>query len=314
MDQAFLDLLVDRLPDLEPGRPFDEAAMRYAGYYGINFSNHACQHLGRIRVDRFHLAVQVWRPARPRGSLIILHGYYDHMGLYGHIISWALQHDLAVLAFDLPGHGLSSGERASIDCFTQYQAALDGVLAHAADWELPAPWHLIGQSTGGAILIDRLLHGPLPEQLGETILMAPLVRPRQWGMSQMSLRLLGGFVQQLGRRFTDNSNDRDFLDFIRERDPLQPQVLPVAWVQALEKWIPRIESASPVAYRPLVVQGKKDGTVDWQHNIRVLEQKFDVPEVFYLDQARHHLVNEGKALRQQYLAWLAQRLGLAVTG
>jgi alpha-beta hydrolase superfamily lysophospholipase len=127
------------------------------------------------------------------------------------------------------------------------------------------------------------------------------------------LRLLGGFVQQLGRRFTDNSNDQDFLAFIRERDPLQPQVLPVAWVQALEKWIPRIESASPVAYRPLIVQGKKDGTVDWQHNIKVLEQKFDQPEVFYLKNARHHLVNEGESLRQQYLAWLGQRLGLAVT-
>ena len=77
----------------------------------------------------------------------------------------------------------------------------------------------------------------------------------------MGLKLLGGFVQQLGRRFTDNSTDEAFLEFIRSRDPLQPQVLPVAWVQALERWIPRIESAAAVEHQPLIIQGQEDGTV-----------------------------------------------------
>lgn len=309
MDQAFLTSFVDQLPNLEPGRAVDAAARRYAGYYGIDFSERSEQHLGRIEVDGFSVAVQIWKPPVARGTLLILHGYYDHMGLYRHLIEWALQQNFAVLAFDLPGHGLSSGERASIDCFTRYQKVLDGVLEQAKLWALPAPWHMLGQSTGGAILIDRLLHGPLPHELGETILMAPLVRPRQWGFSQMGLRLLGGFVQQLGRKFTDNSSDQAFLDFIRTHDPLQPQVLPVAWVQALEQWIPRIESASSVAHTPLIIQGQDDGTVDWQHNIKVLESKFAAPDMLYLPKARHHLANEHQRLRKQYLEWLAPRLG-----
>ncbi|MFN3582023.1 MAG: alpha/beta hydrolase [Pseudomonas sp.] len=308
MDQDFLNVLVEQMPGLEPGRAIDDAARRYAGYYGIDFSDHAPQHLGRIDVDEFSVAVQVWLPPQARGTLVILHGYYDHMGLYRHLISWALQQGLAVLAFDLPGHGLSSGERASIDCFLSYQRVLDEVLIHAAAWQLPAPWHLLGQSTGGAILIDKLLHGPLPDELGRTILMAPLIRPRQWGVSQFSLRLLGGFVEQLGRRFTDNSNDQAFLDFIRERDPLQSQVLPVAWVQALERWIPRIESADISSHSPLIIQGQMDRTVDWQHNIRVLEDKFSNPEVFFLPNAKHHLANEGELMRREYLAWLGSQL------
>lgn len=309
MDQAFLNTLVEQLPELEPGQPFNPAARQYAAYYGIDFSKEVDQHLGRISVDEFDLAVQVWRPSAPRGTLVLLHGYYDHMGLYQHLIRWALKQRLAVLAFDLPGHGLSSGERASIDCFLRYQQVLDGVIEQGRLWKLPAPWHFLGQSTGGAILIDRLLHGPMPDQAGQTILMAPLVRPRQWGVSQFSLKLLGGFIQQLGRRFTDNSTDVDFLEFIRQHDPLQAQVLPVAWVQALDKWIPRIETAVPAAHRPLVVQGQADGTVDWQHNIKVLQDKFDAPELFYLPQARHHLANEKARLRGQYLDWLGDRLG-----
>ncbi|NLY57685.1 MAG: alpha/beta hydrolase [Gammaproteobacteria bacterium] len=309
MDQTFFDRLAAQLPYLEVGRPFDAQAQQYAAYYGIDFSTEVQQHLGHIQVEDFTLAVQVWRPTTPRGTLIILHGYYDHMGLYRHLIRWALEQRLAVMAFDLPGHGLSSGERASIDCFLRYQQVLDGIIEQARLWQLPAPWHFLGQSTGGAILIDRLLHGEVPEQQGETILMAPLVRPKQWGVSQFSLKLLGGFIQQLNRRFTDNSTDQDFLDFIRQHDPLQPQVLPVAWVQALDKWIPHIEAAVPAAHRPLVVQGQADGTVDWQHNIKVLQEKFDSPDLFYLPEARHHLANETPVFRQRYLDWLGERLG-----
>lgn len=308
MDQAFFSSLAERLPALDPGLATDEAARRYAGYYGIDFRDRAQQHLGRIDVDGFSVATQIWKPPVARGTLLILHGYYDHMGLYRHLIQWALEQHYAVLAFDLPGHGLSSGERASIDCFLRYQKVLDGILEQALRWKLPAPWHMLGQSTGGAILIDRLLHGPLPAELGQTVLMAPLVRPKQWAFSQMGLKLFGGFVQQLSRRFTDNSTDQAFLDFIRSQDPLQPQVLPVAWVQALERWIPRIESAASVAHRPLIIQGQEDGTVDWQHNLQVLESKFTRPDTFYLPTARHHLANEHQTLRQQYLDWLAPRL------
>ena len=57
-------------------------------------------------------------------SLLILHGYYDHVGLYRHVVEWGLRMGFAVLACDLPGHGLSSGARASINEFVEYQAVL----------------------------------------------------------------------------------------------------------------------------------------------------------------------------------------------
>ena len=109
MDQTFFDRLAAQLPYLEVGRPFDAQAQQYAAYYGIDFSTEVQQHLGHIQVEDFTLAVQVWRPSTPRGTLIILHGYYDHMGLYRHLISWARDQRLAVMAFDLTGHGLSNG-------------------------------------------------------------------------------------------------------------------------------------------------------------------------------------------------------------
>ena len=285
-------------------------AQAYQRYYGLDLPQHGAvqRRLGRFHCAGLELVAQLWLPPQPQATLILLHGYYDHTGLYRHVIDWALGLNLAVLTCDLPGHGLSAGARASIDDFATYQQTLQALFAEAASLDLPQPWHLCGQSTGGAILLDYLLLGePRPEP-GATILLAPLVRPRAWGLSKLSYHLLGPFKTEIPRRFSENSTDAEFLDFLQHRDPLQPRTLPTAWVGALARWIPRIEKAPRSVQQPLVVQGEDDMTVDWRHNLQVLQDKFDRPEILRLPGARHHLVNEREALRRQYFAFLSERL------
>ena len=263
--------------------------------------------LGSLAAGDYQLAVQGWWPPEPRGSVLLLHGYYDHMGLYGHVVDWALSRQFAVLACDLPGHGLSSGARASINDFAEYQSALVALIDEARRLELPRPWHLLGQSTGGAILLDYLLRGNPAPEVGETVLLAPLVRPHAWRQGLWTYRLVKPFVRALPRRFSVNSGDPAFLDFLQQ-DGLQPRELPAQWVGALARWIPQLEAAAPSTRTPLVIQGEQDFTVDWRHNLGVLEAKFARPEVLRLPEARHHLVNETEALRQRYFRWLDERL------
>lgn len=263
--------------------------------------------LGALTAGGYQLAVQGWWPRKPRGSLLLLHGYYDHMGLYGHVVDWALSRQWAVLACDLPGHGLSSGARASINDFAEYQTALTALVAEARRLDLPRPWHLLGQSTGGAILLDYLLRGEPAPELGETILLAPLVRPHAWRQGLWTYRLVKPFARALPRRFSVNSGDPAFLDFLQQ-DSLQPRELPAQWVGALARWIPQLERAPASNRSLLVIQGEQDFTVDWRHNLGVLEAKFARPEVLRLPEARHHLVNETEALRQRYFRWLDDRL------
>ncbi len=138
-----------------------------------------------------------------------------------------------MIACDLPGHGLSGGERASIGDFAEYQATLQGLLAEAGTLDLPQPWHLCGQSTGGAIVVDHVLNqGAQSPAQGRVILLSPLVRPRAWGWSRLSYYLLKPFVSGIARRFSENSTDPDFPPFL-QADPLQPLRLPTAWVGAL---------------------------------------------------------------------------------
>ncbi|MEW6463874.1 MAG: alpha/beta hydrolase, partial [Pseudomonadota bacterium] len=205
-------------------------------------------------------------------------------------------------------HGLSSGARASIGDFAEYQQVLAGLFEQAAELDLPQPWHLCGQSTGGAIALDYLLADGKRPELGQSILLAPLVRPRAWGWSKLSYRLLSPFVREIPRRFSDNSSDATFIDFVHNLDPLQPRSLPTSWVGALTQWVPRIEAAGRSQHSPLIVQGEQDMTVDWHYNLGVLQDKFQQPSILRLPEARHHLANESEALRKRYFDFLRERL------
>ncbi|MBK5398748.1 alpha/beta hydrolase [Pseudomonas sp. TH39(2020)] len=303
------DHLRASLRPLADWQPLSEEALAYQHFYGLDFARRNVRSgLGRFAVDGYEVVSQVWRPEQAKATLFLFHGFYDHTGLYRHVIEWALDQNFAVIACDLPGHGLSSGERASIKDFAEYQDTLQGLFAEAQSLDLPQPWHLCGQSTGGAIVIDHVLNeGASSPAQGQVILLSPLVRPRGWGWSQLSYYLLKPFVKAIARRFSENSNDPDFLPFL-QADPLQPLRLPTAWVGALARWIKRIEAAPYSMRRPLIVQGQADMTVDWEHNLEVLRSKFDRPQVLMLPEARHHLANETLALRREYFGFLTKRI------
>ena len=303
------DHLRESLQPLMHAQPLSAEARVYQRFYGLDLpARKAVSRLGRMEVAGFEVVAQVWWPSAPVATMFMFHGFYDHMGLYRHAVDWALEQGFVVIACDLPGHGLSSGIRASIDDFAVYQHVVQALFAEAAALQLPHPWHLFGQSTGGAIVIDHLLnHGDESPAQGKTFLLSPLVRPRAWGWSQLSYYLLRPFVKGIARRFSDNSNDPAFRPFL-EADPLQPRQLPTAWVGALACWIKRIEAAPRSARRPVIVQGEEDMTVDWQHNLQVLRSKFDRPEVLMLKRGRHHLANEIPEIREEYFNFLTQQL------
>jgi alpha-beta hydrolase superfamily lysophospholipase len=300
------DSLRNSLQVLAAQQPLSTEACAYQRFYQLDLPVHSW--LGRFRAAGFDIVAQVWTPPQPVATLFLMHGFYDHMGLYRHALQWALSQGFAVISCDLPGHGLSSGERASIADFCDYQTVLDALFAEAAGLQLPKPWHLLGQSTGGAIIVDHLLHrGAQSPAQGQVMLMAPLVRPWAWGWSKLSYRLLNPFVNGIARRFSENTNDPAFMPFL-VADPLQPRRLPTAWVGALVQWVRRIERAPGSMREVLIVQGENDTTVDWRYNLSVLRTKFASVQVLQVPGARHHLVNELPEIRARCFGFFQQHL------
>ncbi|MCZ6709064.1 MAG: alpha/beta hydrolase, partial [Gammaproteobacteria bacterium] len=114
------DQLKADLKPLEPGAPrvLSASEQAYLRHYGIHYAEQVpnlTHQFGMIDTGRHRLAVHLWTPPDSTGTALVIHGYYDHVGLYGHLIRHLIGRRLAVVALDLPGHGLSSGERATIE-------------------------------------------------------------------------------------------------------------------------------------------------------------------------------------------------------
>lgn len=279
----------------------------YRRFYDLNLG----QRFSAVPWRGGQLATQAFKPAgAPRGAALMVHGYYDHVGLYGHLIRYLLGRGLTVIAYDQPGHGLSSGARAAIDSFDRYVEALDAVIdAHRQ--RLPQPLFAFGQSMGGAVLMERLLR-PAPLAAAATILFAPLVRPRGWALARVAHRLARPFVQAVPRGAPRNTDDAEFIAFLA-KDPLQTWTLPLQWVTAMAAWMRRFEAREPTRQRVVVIQGGRDGTVDGPRNLATLKRLFDV-DLLEIPAARHHLVNEAAPTRARMWAFLDERLPSAAPG
>ena len=308
---ATLDHLRHNLPPLafDPGTDADSSALAgaadYLCHYRLESESVApdVRHcMGTVSTHGYRIAAHYWLHPAPRGTVFVVHGYFDHVGLYGHLIRYLLGRALNVVAFDLPGHGLSDGERVTIASFDHYTEVLTGILARAA--ALPAPWHGVGQSTGGAILLKHLLDGEHSRPLDRIALLAPLVHPRHWGLNRLVYLASHRWRKAIDRKFMVNSGDPEFLDFVQRRDPLQERHIPLEWIGAMKYWAEELQRLPPSPHPAIVVQGDADTTLDWRYNLRVLHNKLPNGHFHLVPGAQHHLINEAEPIRNRVLAAL----------
>lgn len=311
-DFAPLQALGPIAPACVPGdTPWTPHLDQYLAHYQLAplLSERVGLHVGYLDAGGFRLWTQVWTPEAPRGTAFVVHGYFDHLGLYRHVLQLLLDQGWRVVLWDLPGHGLSSGARATIDDFDDYGECLAALQTQLDQQGLaPRPWVGIGQSTGAAILATDALRQGANSPWSGLALLAPLVRP--WGWSQSSwLHLLASpFIRTLPRKYRANSSDVDFTTFLREADPLQPAHLALPWVSAMRRWMPRLMALPESELPVLILQGEQDLTVDWEWNLEVLARKFPQARIHRHPEARHHLVNETDAIRQVLFDELADYL------
>jgi lysophospholipase len=275
--------------------------VHYYDFYEMNFYQQyegLEQRVGWIDTGEFRLVMQTFKPVDAKATVFLFHGYFDHAGIYHHLIRSLLKNNFAVVIYDMPGHGLSSGKPTAITTFQQYQDSMNACLAECKN-NLPLPYHCVGQSTGGAVIVDRLKNGEPEEQVfDKVVLLSPLVRPKAWDSIVKLHSVVKPFFRVWYRNFSQNSEDVKFLRFLKEHDPLQSKWLSIDWISALREWIPRIEAAESIKRKVLIIQGTADNTVDWRHNLDVLRHLFSEVKITYIEDAQHHLVNESLRKRE----------------
>jgi alpha-beta hydrolase superfamily lysophospholipase len=276
---------------------YPQDVLDYFHYYGLDHP--ATPHyFGTFCSGPYICAAHIYKQDSARGTVFLVHGYYDHTGILKNLISLFLDEKFCVAALDLPGHGLSSGEPASIDSFEEYSAAFRDFLAQTAP-SLPKPFFACGHSTGCAVILDFLFKGnAVPFR--DVILMAPLIRSEYWYLSKAAYTITKPFFPMMPRWLRRASADTAFLSWFA-RDPLQVQHFPVRWGTALYAWENRIDTVKPQHFPVTIIQGTEDNTVDWLYNVPFLEEKIPGCSVVYIKNGRHQLMNESEPLRKQTL-------------
>jgi alpha-beta hydrolase superfamily lysophospholipase len=161
------------------------------------------------------LYTETFLPAgKPRGVVLISHGYAEHCGRYHEVAHVIVEAGWAALAYDVRGHGKSPGVRGYIDRFSIY---LDDLAAmHRAARALvdaSAPLILLGHSHGSLITL-RALAGDQPPKATAAILSSPFlalrlrVPPHKRALAWIGSRLLPKLAQPNALRVEDLTQDK----------------------------------------------------------------------------------------------------------
>lgn len=265
----------------------------YLGFYGLKTGGHE---FVPFKSDGFELAGHFFKPEEYKSTVIILHSYLGHCGLLAKLIKYLTEANFAVAVFDLPGHGLSSGEPTAIDDFSQYSDSLSDFLSIVRQ-KLNGPYHAIGHSTGAAIVMDYLFAGR-EDCFDKVIFVAPLVRSELWFLSKLGYRIYRPFAKNIFRLFRNVSSDKDFLKFVKYNDPLQARKFSLKWVEAVFRWNDKVTNAKSIARPVKVIQGTSDNIVVWKYNLKFIQSKFSDTEIKFIEKGRHELFNESAEIRE----------------
>ncbi len=103
-----------------------------------------------LAADGTRLFYREWPVAKPRASLVLVHGLGEHGERYAHVATRLNSRDIAVRIADLRGHGRSDGPRAALPHADDFLSDLKLVFDDYA-LQLGTTPFLLGHSLGGLI-------------------------------------------------------------------------------------------------------------------------------------------------------------------
>ncbi len=178
---------------------------------------------------------------RPRGearlTVVTVHGYSSHCGLYRHVGATFASAGMAATQFDCRGHGRSSGRRGHIVDFGEYVDDLAMVVDWARQQDPGKPWALLGHSMGGAISLAFVLDRNRREEPGRLVLAAPWLKlkmnvsvPKR-AAANVAARIIPTFTMPNGLSAENLSRNPSVLAGF-DKDPLVHHVATAGWFMA----------------------------------------------------------------------------------
>ena len=111
--------------------------------------------------DGTGLLERTWTVASPKACVVVVHGYGEHCGRYGHVAERFNEEGFSVYSYDQRGHGKSPGKMGTVADFDLLSDDLDDFLREVRRLAGDVPIFLFGHSMGGLVLaVFAIKHSP----------------------------------------------------------------------------------------------------------------------------------------------------------
>ncbi|MBN1412104.1 MAG: alpha/beta fold hydrolase [Spirochaetales bacterium] len=224
-----------------------------------------------VKSTGYSIAGYGFYPANPRGTVYVLHGYSSYAGINHALFEFLAANNWAVAAMDLPGHGLSSGERGGIKDFSEYGTVLND-FTNATKPSFPAPFHIVAHSTGCSAVFELLRNGISPFE--RYVFCSPLIRTVVYKQAVIGNALFGWLSPDFATPW---------------EDPFATSKITRGWIDALIKWNEKIQSTPPINTPVLMLFGTRDQVTDWEYNKDFLERKMPFSRIEVYEKGIHEL-------------------------
>jgi acylglycerol lipase len=123
--------------------------------------------------DAYNIFYRYTLPRRPKACVIILHGYGEHSGRYGHVISHLTKQGFACFAPDHRGHGQSARLMGYVKSFERIIMDIHELRLFIEKKYRPEMIFIFGHSMGGMLTLYYLLNHR--EGIRGAVINAPMI-------------------------------------------------------------------------------------------------------------------------------------------
>lgn len=282
--------------------------------------------------DAFSIRYAIFRTTGPvLGTILLLQGRNESIEKYFETISDFVARDYDVIAFDWRGQGLSTRFFAGrdvgyVDSFDQYATDLETIFTQVVLPDCRPPFFIVAHSMGA---LTALYCAPaLTNRVRRMVLNAPFlglgVSQARQDMMRLALPALdvaglgatylsGGPAARLRKPFEINNLTTDPQRYARNialvarEDDLALGGPGVRWMRAAFRAMARVRSESHMARTTIPILTVMDGADTVVSNAAIEEHVAKLRAGFLLtiDGARHEIMQEADAYREQFLAAVA---------
>jgi len=260
--------------------------------------------------DGLTLVGREWRPEeRPRAVVGLIHGLGEHCGRYCHVAERFIKEQIALIAFDLRGHGRSEGQRGDAPSFEAYMRDLDEFQQQIEARFNKTPCFLYGHSMGGLLLLNYLIRRQ-PKILGAVSSAAGLHTPLTRQKAKMALvQTLSWLTPKLAipSGLDANAISRD--QAVVQRYKTDPLVHDLVTLRMAQATIPAIdfvfEHADQIGVPLLILHGTAD-RLTYASGSEALAGRVHQAKLILFEGLAHELHNEPEkeAVFQTVLEWM----------